>query len=155
MNALVISIMVISPSTLLACPLTASRFDKLLVLAIPAFLTIYQSCHNHALPGKLELRFCACFSTCIYYCIFVTCIYYCIFVQPFLSSSQIFNSFHLHVFLLLNSFGAKHVTPRSLTARYLGNLVCLEGIVTKCELLCLFSSRPVYILFKFQFCVKT
>ena len=31
------------------------------------------------------------------------------------------------------SFGAKHVTPRSLTARYLGNLVCLEGIVTKCR----------------------
>lgn len=30
------------------------------------------------------------------------------------------------------SFGAKHVTPRSLSARYLGNLVCLEGIVTKC-----------------------
>ena len=31
------------------------------------------------------------------------------------------------------SFGAKHVTPRSLSARFLGNLVCLEGIVTKCE----------------------
>ncbi|XP_006811428.1 DNA replication licensing factor MCM3-like, partial [Saccoglossus kowalevskii] len=32
------------------------------------------------------------------------------------------------------SFGAKHVTPRSLTARHLGNLVCAEGIVTKCSL---------------------
>lgn len=32
------------------------------------------------------------------------------------------------------SFGAKHVTPRTLTARNLGNLVCLEGIVTKCSL---------------------
>nr|DBA24328.1 TPA: hypothetical protein GDO54_012001 [Pyxicephalus adspersus] len=32
------------------------------------------------------------------------------------------------------SFGAKHVTPRSLTAGYLGNLVCVEGIVTKCSL---------------------
>jgi len=32
------------------------------------------------------------------------------------------------------SFGAKHVTPRTLTAGHLGNLVCLEGIVTKCSL---------------------
>jgi len=32
------------------------------------------------------------------------------------------------------SFGAKHVTPRTLTSRNLGNLVCLEGIVTKCSL---------------------
>ena len=31
------------------------------------------------------------------------------------------------------SFGSKHVTPRSLSARFLGNLVCLEEIVTKCE----------------------
>jgi len=32
------------------------------------------------------------------------------------------------------SFGSKHVTPRTLTARHLGNLVCLEGIITKCSL---------------------
>ncbi|XP_008478491.1 DNA replication licensing factor Mcm3 [Diaphorina citri] len=32
------------------------------------------------------------------------------------------------------SFGNKHVTPRTLTSRYLGNIVCLEGIVTKCSL---------------------
>ncbi|XP_070533973.1 zygotic DNA replication licensing factor mcm3-like [Ptychodera flava] len=32
------------------------------------------------------------------------------------------------------SFGAKHVTPRNLSARHLGNLVCAEGIVTKCSL---------------------
>merc|ERR1719260_54414 len=32
------------------------------------------------------------------------------------------------------SFGAKHVTPRTLNARNLGNLVCLEGIITKCSL---------------------
>ncbi|XP_066603024.1 DNA replication licensing factor Mcm3 [Prorops nasuta] len=32
------------------------------------------------------------------------------------------------------SFGSKHVTPRTLTSRYLGNLVCVEGIVTKCSL---------------------
>ena len=35
------------------------------------------------------------------------------------------------------SFGAKHVTPRSLSSRHLGNLVCLEGIVTKCKYLCM------------------
>ncbi|KAK5649262.1 hypothetical protein RI129_000291 [Pyrocoelia pectoralis] len=33
------------------------------------------------------------------------------------------------------SFGNKHVTPRSLHSRYLGNLVCIEGIVTKCSII--------------------
>ncbi|KAF2368460.1 MCM N-terminal domain [Trinorchestia longiramus] len=32
------------------------------------------------------------------------------------------------------SFGSKHVSPRTLCARNLGNLVCVEGIVTKCSL---------------------
>lgn len=32
------------------------------------------------------------------------------------------------------SFGSKHVTPRSLSSRHLGQMVCLEGIVTKCSL---------------------
>lgn len=32
------------------------------------------------------------------------------------------------------SFGAKHVTPRTLTSSYLGSMICLEGIVTKCSL---------------------
>jgi len=32
------------------------------------------------------------------------------------------------------SFGSKHVSPRSLNARNLGNLLCCEGIVTKCSL---------------------
>ncbi|XP_053323425.1 maternal DNA replication licensing factor mcm3 [Spea bombifrons] len=32
------------------------------------------------------------------------------------------------------SFGAKHVSPRTLIAGFLGNLVCVEGIVTKCSL---------------------
>ncbi|XP_069477078.1 maternal DNA replication licensing factor mcm3-like [Ambystoma mexicanum] len=32
------------------------------------------------------------------------------------------------------SFGTKHVSPRSLGAQFLGNLVCVEGIVTKCSL---------------------
>lgn len=31
------------------------------------------------------------------------------------------------------SFGNKHVTPRTLTSRFLGNLICVEGIVTKCK----------------------
>lgn len=34
---------------------------------------------------------------------------------------------------LEGSFGSRHVTPRSLTSAQLGNIVCLEGIVTKCE----------------------
>ncbi|KAJ8279874.1 hypothetical protein COCON_G00069400 [Conger conger] len=32
------------------------------------------------------------------------------------------------------SFGSKHVSPRSLTARFLGSMICVEGIVTKCSL---------------------
>ncbi|KAM4028886.1 maternal DNA replication licensing factor mcm3-like isoform 2-T2 [Anomaloglossus baeobatrachus] len=32
------------------------------------------------------------------------------------------------------SFGGKHVSPRTLTAGFLGNLVCVEGIATKCSL---------------------
>lgn len=32
------------------------------------------------------------------------------------------------------SFGSRHVTPRTLNSKFLGNLVCLEGIVTKCSL---------------------
>eukprot|EP00795_Rhopilema_esculentum_P008113 gene8113-14030_t len=36
---------------------------------------------------------------------------------------------------LEGSFGSKHVTPRSLSARFLGNMVCCEGIVTKSSLI--------------------
>uniref|UniRef100_A0A0N5ANB4 DNA replication licensing factor MCM3 n=1 Tax=Syphacia muris TaxID=451379 RepID=A0A0N5ANB4_9BILA len=32
------------------------------------------------------------------------------------------------------SFGCRHVNPRSLKSNFLGNLVCCEGIVTKCSL---------------------
>ncbi|XP_073251050.1 DNA replication licensing factor MCM3-like isoform X1 [Porites lutea] len=32
------------------------------------------------------------------------------------------------------SFGSKHVTPRTLSAHFIGNMVCVEGIVTKCSL---------------------
>lgn len=35
---------------------------------------------------------------------------------------------------LEGSFGSKHVTPRTLQARQLGSVVCVEGIVTKCSL---------------------
>ncbi|KAJ8008763.1 hypothetical protein DPEC_G00081790 [Dallia pectoralis] len=35
---------------------------------------------------------------------------------------------------LEGSFGNKHVSPRTLTSRLLGSVVCVEGIVTKCSL---------------------
>ncbi|XP_051952056.1 zygotic DNA replication licensing factor mcm3-like [Xyrauchen texanus] len=35
---------------------------------------------------------------------------------------------------LEGSFGSKHVSPRTLTSRLLGRMVCLEGITTKCSL---------------------
>lgn len=34
---------------------------------------------------------------------------------------------------LEGSFGSKHVTPRTLTSRLLGSMVCVEGIITKCR----------------------
>ena len=37
------------------------------------------------------------------------------------------------------SFGNRHVTPRTLMSRFLGNLVCVEGIVTKCKLIVLYD----------------
>lgn len=40
---------------------------------------------------------------------------------------ELFIGFH-------GSFGGKHVTPRTLTSMYLGSMICLEGIVTKCSL---------------------
>ncbi|KAF7690199.1 MCM3 minichromosome maintenance deficient 3 (S. cerevisiae), like isoform X2 [Silurus meridionalis] len=42
-----------------------------------------------------------------------------------------FDEFHVG---FEGSFGNKHVSPRTLSARFLGNLICLEGIVTKCSL---------------------
>lgn len=32
------------------------------------------------------------------------------------------------------SFGAHHVSPRTLTSSLIGTMVCVEGIVTKCKL---------------------
>jgi DNA replication licensing factor MCM3 len=34
---------------------------------------------------------------------------------------------------LHGSFGDNHVNPRTLRAMYLGKLVCIEGIVTRCK----------------------
>ncbi|XP_071999895.1 DNA replication licensing factor MCM3 [Engystomops pustulosus] len=42
-----------------------------------------------------------------------------------------YEEFHIG---LEGSFGSKHVTPRTLTSRFLGSMVCVEGIVTKCSL---------------------
>jgi DNA replication licensing factor MCM3 len=42
---------------------------------------------------------------------------------------------HMEFFIgLEGAFGAKHVTPRTLSARLLGQIICVEGIVTKCSL---------------------
>ncbi|XP_043235395.1 zygotic DNA replication licensing factor mcm3-like [Amphibalanus amphitrite] len=35
---------------------------------------------------------------------------------------------------LEGSFGSHHVSPRTLTSKFLGSVVCVEGIVTKCSL---------------------
>lgn len=32
------------------------------------------------------------------------------------------------------SFGSRHMTPRTLSSRHLGNLICVEGIVTRASL---------------------
>lgn len=42
------------------------------------------------------------------------------------------------------SFGSRHVTPRTLNSKFLGNLICLEGIVTKCSLVCPKIVRSVH-----------
>ena len=45
-----------------------------------------------------------------------------------------FGDLNILIIFFFCSFGARHVTPRSLASRFLGNMVCLEGIVTKCKL---------------------
>ncbi|XP_034018145.1 DNA replication licensing factor MCM3 [Thalassophryne amazonica] len=45
---------------------------------------------------------------------------------------------------LEGSFGSKHVTPRTLTSRLLGSMVCVEGIITKCSLVCPKVVRSVH-----------
>lgn len=49
------------------------------------------------------------------------------------------------------SFGNKHVTPRNLTSRYLGNLICVEGIVTKCTFVTLFRTNCLLVFVDFRF----
>lgn len=49
--------------------------------------------------------------------------------KPFCMICEILHEYELN----FNSFGAKHVSPRTLAASFLGNMVCVEGIVTKCE----------------------
>ncbi|GFO12882.1 DNA helicase [Plakobranchus ocellatus] len=52
------------------------------------------------------------------------------------SSDPLYGKQHEEFFIgFEGSFGDKHNTPRSLTSKYLGNMVCLEGIVTKCSLI--------------------
>jgi len=43
------------------------------------------------------------------------------------------------------SFGDRHVTPRTLMSRFLGNLVCVEGIVTKCKLVVLCDTGLLFV----------
>lgn len=52
------------------------------------------------------------------------------------SADPVYSKQHEEFFIgFEGSFGAKHVSPRTLTSSYLGNMVCLEGIVTKCSLI--------------------
>ena len=39
--------------------------------------------------------------------------------------------------VLREGFGNRHVTPRTLVSRFLVNLVCVDGIVSKCKLVVL------------------
>lgn len=48
-------------------------------------------------------------------------------IDPAHESDELFIGFE-------GSFGNRHLTPRTLTSRYLNNLVCLEGIATQCSL---------------------
>lgn len=57
-----------------------------------------------------------------------------------------YEEFHIG---LEGSFGSKHVSPRTLSARNLGNLICCEGIVTKCSLVSPKVVKSVH------FCQKT
>jgi len=52
------------------------------------------------------------------------------------SSDPVYGKQHEEFFIgFEGSFGNKHNTPRSLTSKFLGNMVCVEGIVTKCSLI--------------------
>jgi DNA replication licensing factor MCM3 len=53
------------------------------------------------------------------------------------------------------SFGSRHVTPRSLNSTMLGNMVCIEGIVTKSRVNVLKDYIVLKILFCFRFYGET
>lgn len=57
-------------------------------------------------------------------------------LKDFVSSiDTVYSKQHEEFFIgFEGSFGSRHVTPRSLTSRHLSNMVCVEGIVTKCSL---------------------
>lgn len=47
-----------------------------------------------------------------------------------------YSKLHPQFFIgLEGSFGARHMTPRTLSSSFLGNIVCVEGIVSKCSLI--------------------
>ena len=48
----------------------------------------------------------------------------------FVKTTEAVSDFHVG---FEGSFGAHTVNPRTLSARFLGSMVCLEGIVTKCQ----------------------
>uniref|UniRef100_A0A6G1SP52 DNA replication licensing factor MCM3 n=1 Tax=Aceria tosichella TaxID=561515 RepID=A0A6G1SP52_9ACAR len=53
-----------------------------------------------------------------------------------ISLNPTFGRSHLEFHIgLCGSFGSRHVTPRTLTSRYLNNTVCVEGIVSKISLI--------------------
>lgn len=55
-----------------------------------------------------------------------------------------FNSYDQYSVGLVGSFGDHHVNPRSLQSRFIGKMVSLEGIVTKCSLFRPKVSRSVH-----------
>ncbi|XP_054708242.1 LOW QUALITY PROTEIN: zygotic DNA replication licensing factor mcm3-like, partial [Uloborus diversus] len=57
-------------------------------------------------------------------------------LKEFVSAADpTYSKTHEEFFVALEgSFGSRHVTPRTLVSSYLGNVVCVEGIVTKCSL---------------------
>jgi DNA replication licensing factor MCM3 len=50
---------------------------------------------------------------------------------------------------LQGSFGENFVSPRSLSSRFLGKMICIEGIVTKCSMIRPKVARSVH------YCEKT
>ncbi|ESO02014.1 hypothetical protein HELRODRAFT_94361 [Helobdella robusta] len=61
------------------------------------------------------------------------------------SVDQVFGKQHEELYIgLEGSFGSHHLTPRTLNSSFLGNTVCIEGIVSKCSLVRPKISRSVH-----------